>query len=299
MTDQNQTPDAQPAAEQNFEVGDLRDVFVDSVESIELGEDGSLDMVIADPDEGEHEYVYVDEAGQPIQDEGPSAPTQDTPAEPAHDWEKRYGDLQPQFTKVTQENAELRERLARIEGQLQGDTSGKTDTKEPWDPWTDEAQPSSGLTEDKVVDVVKAVLDEAMSLYVPQDMVKQWNANAEVSKAQNDHDDFTEMVPHIEAVYERFPDADMSVEQAYQLAKFAVESVAATKVSQGPQAPPADTPEAPQSEPVLTREELIERSQRLQTAQGHSFDGPLDHEEVVKTPRDAIRAALRDMEDSY
>jgi hypothetical protein len=269
------------------------------VDSIELGEDGSLDMRIADPEDGEYEYVYVDEAGQPIEGDGPSAPVQDTPAEPSHDWEKRYSDLQPEFTKVTQENAELRERLARIEGQLQGDQSGKTDTKESWDPWNDDAAPSSGLTEDKVVDVVKAVLDEAMSLYVPQDMVKQWNANAEVSKAQADHADFTDMVPHIEAVYNRFPDADMSVEQAYQLAKFAVESVGANKGSQGPTAPPADTPTAPQGEPVLTREELIERSQRLQTAQGHSFDGPLDHEEAVKTPRDAIRAALRDMEDSY
>jgi hypothetical protein len=58
MTDQNFSDAPQPAPEQNFEVGDLRDVFVDSVESIELGEDGSLDMKIASEPEYDDGYDY-------------------------------------------------------------------------------------------------------------------------------------------------------------------------------------------------------------------------------------------------
>lgn len=295
MTDQNFSDAPQPAPEQSFEVGDLRDVFVDSVESIELGEDGSLDMKIVSEPEYDDGYDYGT-PDQPAAVEVQPELTQDTPSAPQHDWEKRYNDLQPEFTKVTQQNAELRERLDNIEGMLKSQATSKPRQDEFG--YDDYGQPDPQAFEQQVSEITKAVLDEALQLYVPQDMVKQWRANSEVQEALNAHEDFTEMLPHIESVYNRFPEADMTVEQAYQLAKFAVESVQGQGSHEQPAAPVVDTPATTPSEPHPSPEELYARSQRLQTAEGHSVDGSWEPEEVVKTPRDAIAAAIRDLEES-
>jgi hypothetical protein len=279
-------------------MGNLKEAFVESVESIEMGEDGMLDMQIAEPDYEELAYHDVTEPDQPEYVQQDTPPTEDVP------WEKRYNDLRPKFTQVTQQNSDLRKRIDALERQANIEPAPQSPEQTglaqvPEDLYDLMSDPAAFQT--AVGKVAKEVIDEAMSLYVPPEMVAQWRVNSEIQQAMLNHEDFHDVLPHMETVYKRFPDADLTVEQAYELARFAIDGVRQQKGSQedAPPATPDVTPETPAPQaPVLSREELIARSQRLQTAEGNANDDGFVVEEIVKTPRDAIMAAIRDMEDN-
>jgi hypothetical protein len=292
------TDEATPQPEPAFQVADLKEAFVDGVESIEIGDDGFLDMKIAtddDYDDGEGEYY--DEPDQPAEYVEPAlqAPEPDVP------WEKRYNDLRPEYSRTANENSALRKRVDELEraANVQPAPEVEQTTHEvPEDLYDMFQDPKAFNT--AVGKVAKEVMDEAMSLYVPSDMVAQWRVNNEIQQGMLNHPDFSEMLPHIETVYKRFPDADLTIEQAYELASFALESVKGQRTGSQEQPPtaPDATPVTPAPvTPTLSREELIERSLALQTAEGNTNDDGFNVEARIETPRDAIMAALADMEE--
>jgi hypothetical protein len=296
MADEQGTPDAG----QTLDMGELRDAFVDGVDSIEMGDDGFLDMQIAQSDD---DFEYEDGGGYELDQPEPQFQPETPVAEPEVPWEKRYNDLRPEYSKVTQENSELRKRLDVLERQAnvqqQAPAPEQTGYDVPEDLYDLYQNPKQ--LEETVGKIAKEVIDEAMSLYVPSDMVAQWRVNNEIQQAMLNHGDFTEMLPHIETVYKRFPDSELTIEQAYELASFALESVKGQRTGSQEQPAPVPVPETPPATPAptpaLSREELIARSQRLQTAEGNTNDEGFNVQERIETPRDAIMAALADMED--
>jgi len=290
MADEQGTPDAG----QTLDMGELREAFVDGVDSIEMGDDGFLDMQVA-TDDYEDDGGY--ESDQPVEDQ----PQVVQPAVEDVPWEKRYNDLRPEYSRATQEASALRKRVDELEraANVQPAPEVEQTTHDVPEDLYDMFQDPKAFNQ-SVAKVAKEVIDEAMSLYVPADMVAQWRVNNEIQQAMLSHADFADMLPHIETVYKRFPDADLSIEQAYELASFALESVKGQRPGSQEQPTPADpvTPVTPAPvTPTLSREELIAKSLQLQTAEGNTNDDGFDVPEVIETPRDAIMAALRDMED--
>jgi hypothetical protein len=277
-----------------FNLADVRVAFHDAVESVEMGEDGNLDMRIR-PQEPVVETPESDGPSEP-----PEAPLADTPEYETEDllaeidtWEDRYKNLQGAYTTGQQALKEQGERIARLEGKLEAGV--QTPPTDEADSWADAPDPSAQDIDALVAKRVDAALKDA----VPQDvdeLVQDWKIGKELQEVIAAHDDFPAYVPAIQHLLDTV-ETDLSYEEAYQIArKFGqpTEIAPAPTAPVGVPAPVADT--APAAQPVAanTHAELVQKSQALKTAQGNTNDAGFVEVRAVESPRDAIMQALED-----
>jgi hypothetical protein len=284
---------------------DPLDVVANAIEDqdidMELGEDGSIDMVVYDADgnppdeEGLHdddyEYEATDEEVDDLLDEHTVL-------------QGRWKDLTKWSTQLSQTNAELRQanqdlevRMARLEG---GQGQGPGDvTEEPTLPdidWSDPTAVNLHIAE-TAEKKAATIVEERMKPLEP--VIAQYEIMEELAGVVQGIPDFMTYWDDIQAYYNRFPESEISYKAAYDLVK-AFQPSKAAPTTQPPGQPTREEPDVeeptPRKKPALTRQQMIDRANRLRTEQGVSgTDVGLDREPVIETIRDAINAASEEV----
>lgn len=185
----------------------------DGIESFELGDDGSLQPTFSASEEDS-------ETPETVATETPATKQDDKPAEPAHDWEKRYSDLRPEFDRVTQANAAMRRELDYLKGAV--DTIGRAGQKEKDTQAEPEVDYLELISDPKRAQqhfntLVEQAVQERLKEYEPHFI--ELELGREVRDAASKYPDFFEMRPHMQKVFETFPDEDITFDRAYQIAK--------------------------------------------------------------------------------
>lgn len=309
MTDQNtdsavatQAPSAssRPLSTDSF-FSQLEASFNDHVEGVDHV-DGStvLRMRSSEP--------AVESSSEPAESpEEPSAA--DTPVaqsqadSPDGGWEARYKEIQSFATRTSQENAELRERLARIEGRLEGSAPAEEseDDADTLDP--EMADSLRSFLSKNLKGLLQETLGVDPEIFSP--MANEYGYMKEVRETAAQKEDFSEVLPDILSLYERFPSADITVSQAYDIVKAFRQQTpqqtppppaAPTSAPSAPAPPQAVTPTQPAPGRPPTVQELRTRAEQLHSEQSFA-DGlpPASAGRVVKTPMDAALKALEDM----
>ncbi len=296
--------DDEPVSEY-VEDNDPLDLVAQAIEGqdidMELGEDGSIDMVVYDEDgyapdeEGLHDEDYEYEA------------TDDEVDELLDDHtvlQGRWKDLTKWSTQLSQTNAELRRanqdleiRMARLEG---GQGPSPDDViEEPTLPdidWSDPEAVNRHIAETAEKKAATIVEERLKPL---QPVIAQYDIMEELGAAVQGIPDFMTYWDDIQAYYNRFPESEISYKDAYELVKAFQPSKAAPTTQ--PPGPPADEEPVveeptPRKKPALTRQQMIDRANRLRTETGVTgTDVGLDREPVIETIRDAINAASEEV----
>jgi hypothetical protein len=294
--------DDEPVVEDFIADDDPLDMVAQAMEAqdidMELGEDGSINMVVYDkdgyPPDGE-------ETGEELEDDDEY---EEAPTEEHVVLQKRWKDLTGWSTQLAQTNAELRRvnqdleiRMARLEGG-QGQPPGEVQ-EEPTLPdidWNDPVAVNRFVNETAETKA-KQIVDERMKPLEP--VISQYAIMDELGTAVAQHTDFMTYWDDIQAYYNRFPESDISYSEAYELVK-AFQPSKAAPTTQPPGQPTGEEPDVeeptPRKKPGLTRQQMIDRAIRLRTEEGVSgTDVGLDREPVIETIRDAIDAASEEV----
>ncbi len=261
---------------------------------MELGEDGSIDMVVYD----EEGYALDDELDdEEYEDE---APTEEHTL-----LQKRWKDLTGWSTQLAQTNAELRRvnqdlevRMARLEG---GQGRSPEDViEEPTLPdidWSDPEAVNRHIAETAEKKAATIVEERLKPL---QPVIAQYDIIEELGAAVQGIPDFMTYWDDIQAYYNRFPESEISYKDAYELVKAFQPSKAAPTTQPPGDEPTGEEPDVeeptPRKKPALTRQQMIDRAARLKTEEGVTgTDVGLDREPVIETIRDAINAASEEV----
>jgi len=293
--------DDEPTTEY-VEDNDPLDMVAQAIEGqdidMDLGEDGSINMTVYDEDGRPAGEEFIDD------DEYISDEEVDTLQKDHEVLEGRWKDLTKWSTQLSQTNADLQRtnqdlevRIARLEGgQGQPPADVTEETTLPDIDWSDPEAVNRHI--DTTAEVKAArIVDERMKPLEP--VVAQFEVMEELGGAVAANADFMTYWDDIQAYYNRFPESEISYQEAYELVKAFQPSKAATTTH-----PPADAtgeePDVveptPRKRPALTREQMIERANRLRTEQGVSgTEVGLDREPVIETIRDAIDAASEEV----
>jgi hypothetical protein len=203
--------------------------------------------------------------------------------EGAGDYEARYKDLQSQFTKVSQENAEVRGMVTILATQLQ---EAKKGSQTPGSE-TDAEPDLESLLADKTAfaKFISGLVVEAVESKLGKDAPDVMNRNRlglELQNAAAAHVDFTEYVPDIKILVDEFPDA--SFEQLYQTAK---------KLRPATPKPASGESATKEVKPAATTESvdaLKAKADALKTESG--VNGNLSDKKKITSIKDAVAAAL-------
>ncbi len=294
MTDQA-TPEA-PQQQPAFALSHAREAFENAVESVDFGEDGGIEMVIA-----QRETPEEQPAAEP--QPSPQAPTQQQqPDTKEVDWEDRYKNLQSAFTKATQSNKDLETRLAKLEGYADGkrEAQGPENSQQGqeeidlYDVFSDQTKAQAFIG-----NIVQNTLADALTDSLPQEVqeiIAEKKVDREVQSVIQANPDFYDYVPAMQDIYQKVQ-TDLPVAEAFALAKELYDPTPAEPQPQPAPAQPAQaTPEAPAAQPVVAPsfEDLAVRSQQLKTAVGNTNDGGFVEERVIASAKDAMMAALED-----
>lgn len=300
----------EPEAPAYVEDNDPLDIVAQAVEeqdiTMEMGEDGSIDMVVYDED-GNPLGPAADLEGDDEGVEGEE--TYDDLLEEHTVLEKRWKDLTGWSTKLSQANADLRRanqdlevRMARLEGKADTGTLEEP-TAEPTLPDIDWSDPQAvhRYVNETADSRAEAIVEAKLEPIAP--LVDQLNIQNELGEAVHQIPDFMDYWDGIQAYYNKFPTSQISFREAYDLVKAFSPSTAQPKQPSDELAPqptpeiPVEDVGAPRQRPQLpSREEMIARAERLRTETGVSGTEPgLDRAKVVKSPRDAIELAAEEV----
>ena len=291
------TPDAShyEGASDDF-LADLGDAFMGSVESVDLGEDGSLDMRIR---QAESESEQAPQGADPASSAADDQPQGGQPNADTSFLESQYKEVQGWATRVSQENAELKAQLQELIARVdQGSPSA-----------AEEAGPESNMdpeTREMFDSYLEHNLGNVLSqkLGIPTDelgeLLREAQINRELRAAYAKYDDFDAHLPAMTELSQKYP--SLSFDQLYDLVTTlpspaseggeVASSVDApqTPVPQGTTESPAPQPQQPQP----SQEELAQRAKQVSTLQSQTNEAHFTPERTIKTPRDAMIAALED-----
>lgn len=278
--------------------GSLGDAFMDSVDSIELGEDGSLDMRIRQP---KPDPAAPESADSPSSAEKSGESEGGHPSADAKFLESQYKEVQGWATRVSQENADLRAQIAALTARMdQASTSTAEDdgSESDLDP---SLQAQLDVYMSKNLD---SVLSQRLGIPVEEVgvLLKEAAINRELRAAYAKYPDFEQHMPVMQEISVKYP--DLTFDQLYSLAKTFYRPEASEQEGQAESvdAPRNPVPQgrtestAPQPpQPQASREDLAERARKVATLQSASNDEGFTPARSIKTPRDAALAALEDM----
>lgn len=204
-------------------LSDLDDILGD--QSFELDEDGEI-MVDMEALSTPTDPVETTEA----------QPTTETPAQPEHNWEERYQNLEPEFTRKSQKLAELEKtvlpgmqsQIDQLVGRLEQIAGGEAPDEGPDDRveipenfgqilMQDPGQGAQMIAE--IADRVAArKLTPILERVAP--MLEDWELESELKAAAlvEGREDFFELLPSMRDIIVK-SEADLSFDQAYELAK--------------------------------------------------------------------------------
>jgi hypothetical protein len=274
--------------------------------------DAILDQDFAMTDDGE--IAVSAEALQGAQEPAPDVPSSeaaDSPeAAPQHDWEDRYKNLEPEFTRRSQRLAELEKdvlpslqsQIDQLTGQLQAVIAGQQPAQEADDRleipenfgeilMRDPSQ-GAGLIAEISDRVLEQRLGPVLERVAP--MLEDWELESELREAalKPGREDFFELLPTIRDIIVRSPQ-DIGFDAAYDLAKSfkGVDQLAAQQQAQ----PASDSPSQPQ--PATDRvspEEAQQLASRLAPDTGVSGEVQPERR-VASSVEDAFNMAVEDV----
>lgn len=249
-----------------------------------------------------------------LRSEPSEVPTDPEPSEPApapetpeHDYETRYKNLEPEFTRRSQRLAELEKdvlpsmqnEMARMAGQLQALMGGQ-DPNAPADDRVEIPEnfgeilmqdPGQGATMiAEIADRVAArKLGPILERVAP--MLEDWELEHELREAalKPGREDFFELLPAIRDIIVKSSE-DVSFDSAYELAKTfrGVDQQSATP------APQAQTPQPAQSTDLVSPEEAAQTAARLKPDTGVSGE-VAPEKRVASSVEDAFEMAVEDV----
>lgn len=258
-----------------------------------MGDDGEIQIdmeALREPDAGET-----------------TAPEETATPAPEHNYEERYKNLEPEFTRRSQRLAELekdvlpqmQQEMARMQGQLQALAGGK-DPNAPVDDRVEIPEnfgeilmqdPGQGATMiAEIADRVAArKLGPILERVAP--MLEDWELESELRHAalKPGREDFFELLPTIRDIIVRSTE-DVSFDNAYELAKAfkGVDQQAAPQVAQEPTVRPAPSTD------LVSPEEAAQRAARLAPDTGVSGEVQ-PTKRVASSIEDAFNMAVEDV----
>lgn len=255
-------------------------------------ENGEIQLQFAEPETTE------EPAPEPEKKEEPAK------AAPEHDYQKRYEDLLPEFTRKSEELKRAMEKLEALEARLTGPK--KEEPAPPADPWdgvdlrevllNGDAKEVRELLDKTVERRVSSIINPVLQQLVP--FVEQMQVASVVNDLVTKHPDALDYVEEIREVLNLEGTETLSLEQAYTVAKGVRARLAATSPSKKEGAPPpVATPATPSPAPTKkeSREELERAAARLKSPADTGRAGTVEEpERVVDSIRGAFEQALLD-----
>lgn len=277
------------------EGGDTGSEFA-GLETFEMNDDtGELEAKFSPPEEPEAAADDVDE------------PAGDAPAEDSADtYEKRYNDLRAEFDRrnsgyqqaerIAEENAKLR----AIAGRLLAERKGK---------------PASAADDDGEVDYLEVFSDPRrgreflnsfgarIAASVRAEVMREFdefrpalietNLSREAREALIEHPDIPQYYELMDKVYDMFPDQEIPIARAYQIAKKMASLIPGSSTEQPRQETPASAETTRARVPAT---ELRERAARYETETGvASAAGDRPTKPAAQSVKDAFDQALAEM----
>lgn len=279
-------------------LSDLSDLLGD--QDFAMGEDG--DLVI----DGE----ALQTASETAQESAAIEPeTPEAPATEEHDYEERYKNLEPEFTRKSQRLAELEKdvlptmqsQLDQLTGQLtalmsgqQPGTEGEVDDRvEIPENFGQILQQDPGQGAAIIAEIADRVAVKKLTPILERvaPMLEDWELESELraSALVEGREDFFELLPTMRDIIVR-SEADLSFDQAYELAKTfkGVDQQAAT------QAQPVQTEAPATSTDRISPEDALQQASRLVPDTGVS--GEVQPEKrVADSVEDAFNMAVEDV----
>jgi len=206
----------------------------------------------------------------------PAESTTETPA-PAHDYEERYKNLEPEFTRKSQRLAELennvlpemQQAMANMQGQLTAMQGGETpdegtdDRVEIPENFGQILMQDPGQGAQMIAEIADRVAARKLTPILERvaPMLEDWELESELKAAAlvEGREDFFELLPSMRDIIVK-SEADLSFDQAYQLAKTfsgidqqAVEPTPATTTQTVPTAPSTDRISPEEAQQIANR----------------------------------------------
>ena len=232
--------------------------------------------------------------------------TQDPAPAPVHDWEERYRNLEPEFTRRSQELAELKrdivpglqQQLAHMQGQMDALLAGRGPAPEDDERMAIPENLGEILMHDPsqgaaiIAEISDRVAEKRLGPILERvaPMLEDWELETELRNAslKPGREDFFELLPTIRDIIVR-SEEDISFDSAYQLAK---QFKGVDKLAQ------AQTSETPaQSQPATTErispEEAQQIAARLKPDTGVSGEVQAE-QRVASSVEDAFNMAVEE-----
>jgi hypothetical protein len=273
-------------------LADIEEILGD--QSFDMSDDGEIQV--------DMDQLRAEPAPTEISEETPT----ETPA-PSHDYEKRYKDLEPEFTRRSQKLADLENNvlpqmqaaMANMQGQLTA-MQGGVDPTAPADDRVEIPEnfgeilmqdPGQGAT--LIADIADRVAARKLGPIIERvaPMLEDWELESELRTAalKPGREDFFELLPAIRDIIVKSSE-DVSFDSAYELAKTfkGVDQPAAPTQAQEPTAQPA------QSTDLVSPAEAVQRAARLAPDTGVSGEVK-PTQRVADSVEDAFNMAVEDV----
>ncbi len=223
-----------------------------------------------------------------------AAATVDAPAPQPVDWEKRYKDLQADYTRKTQKLSDVELKLAEVAGKVDALTSGskeRTPESDGLDSLDSLSNEGDGI-EAKVEKIVTKTLEKVLGTGSADMIRSQSQFQRELDAVVSKYEDFKDYVPAIKQVLDKLPELHLNFEQAYLLTKKLASEGKASTPAKAEAAKAANTQVATQPAKTLSADEaakLADKANGLKTEQGVAADS--NQKRTVKSLRDCVAAS--------
>lgn len=207
---------------------------------------------------------------------------------PAVDWEKRYKDLQSDYTTKAQELSEVKSTVANLTGKVEALLSGKERTPED----SDSPSFQEETEEAKITRLVTKTLETVLGTGAIKSINAQSALQREFDAVQVKYTDFKEFAPAMKQVMEKLPDLHLNFEQAYLLTKKLASEVttAAPGTVEAPKTTTTQTPATPSTAQV---DALKAKAASLRTEQGVA--SVTEAKKPVRSIRDCVAASWEEV----
>jgi hypothetical protein len=286
-----------PQAEGDF-MSDLGSVFVDAVESVDLGDDGGLNLIFHQPEssnaaEAPHDSGSAEGADTGTPEGETAGGTQDAV------WEQRYKDLQ---SFSDSRNADLQNQIRDLSATVQNLAAGESPEGEADNEGTlsPEVQDALGSFVQENFDVLLQ-RQTGMTTTELNQLANDWKVQREINHMVVTYgEEFTSRREDIIQVMQSLPDSNPSFEEALEIVLLFEEQQASDSEGETEQAADGETSvpaEIPHAQPATAPAVDSRRAAALQAANVDSavVDGGYTQTQEITSTREAMTKALEDL----
>lgn len=259
-------------------------------EEMELSDDGSAQVTTPEKEEIEEKP----EASEQLQEAVAEADSAEEET-----YRKRYEDLLPHADRAVNENKRLREELTELKGTVNAIIAGKSQE----DGGEESESFERALSDPKEFHkVLRESIDSAVSARFKdlnvEEYIEQQRLAQQVVEAAQRYPDFNDYLPVMRTIVENLPPDDkVDPDALYRAAKAVVSGQPGAKSPEsGETNGNGATERTSESSRKVSAEQVKRRALRGQTEVGDSDADLAEEEPEIKTPEDAARLALRQLQ---